>query len=423
MNYNLHFLYTTVIKDLDDIPPQVKMLLFGIFIYTLGWGLIEPFLSVYINHLFDSYFVVGMLFAIFFFVAMLFSAPIGDLADKMSNTKIIPWMMFTYPFIAILYYLGSVFTGILSIGIIFAARALNGFSATLWVVVEAFVRQNSPARHTAGIFGLFFTIQNLAFVLGLLVSTGLIIMYGISFEHLGLLFFGLLFTPIIAGLYIMRIPSPGLPLKTAIREVIEKDKVYKREIHDFRHLGNAMTTVVMQGYFMTALVVLGKVFLPLLAASTQRSLLEIAILAIIVHIPLLFSFILSEIADRTEKFKFTGIGFGAAAVLLVVVALFVENTPILYASAFLLGIVFAMLQPAVNALLTEITPQDEKGEMTGVFHSVANISNAINSLLIGTLAALFGITAPFIVFAFLLVIMAFASFTQKSNSQTYQKGF
>ena len=416
MNYNFHFLYTTVIRDLDEIPHPVKLLMGGVFIYMIGWGVIEPFLSIYINQLFDSYFIVGLLFAVFFFITAVFSAPIGDLSDKAATTKIIPWLMFLYPFIAILYFLGGSFIGFLSFFMVFTARVIHGFASTLWVAVEAFVRQNSQAKHTAGIFGLYFTLQNLAFIIGNTIAIAAIILFGISFSQISVLFFGLLITPVIAALFISKIPARAEPVKTAIKEVIEKDRVFQREIADFKRLGNIASIVILQGYFMTALMVLGLVFLPLVAVNAKLSLVEIAVLVLAIHVPLAFSFVFSEIADRLEKFSLVSAGFFSAALILLAIALFGENTTMLFGSALLLGIIFAILQPTVNALLTEITPFEESGEMTGIFHSVVGISNAINALLIGTLASLFGISFPFIAFAFLFLLMAIVSLRHRRSS-------
>ena len=84
-----------------------------------------------------------------------------------------------------------------------------------------------------------------------------------------------------------------------------------------------------------------------------------------------------------------------------------------YIAALGLGVILAMLRPASNGLITDITPLAKDGEMTGIYKMVFTTGGFVSAIAFGILSDAFGLSFPFLVLAVLLFVMALLTYSIK----------
>jgi len=415
MRHNIFFLYTAVQSDLSEIPKNVKLLIFGMFVYMLAWGAIDPFLAIFLYNVTGSYLLSGILFGIFFLTGVALSMPVGSLADKTNRMKYTITAMLSYPFIGLLHIAAAFAAAPFSLIALLVGRVCNGIGATLWVMVEGFVRKESPKGKTSATFGLFMTFYQLAFVVAPLLVFFAVAFFGITTSNVYWLFLYLIPFPIISAIIISRVKDKGMPFSDGVKEVIEKEGIVKKELRDLQSMGFLGIVMVLIGFFMVAIQAMIFFLLPLYAISLSLDLLGISLLFAAISIPYLFSFLLAELADHFGKVNIISICFLLSAIILI--ALFFTSTASItfFIACFLLGFIFATLQPAVNGLITDVTPRIQEGEMTGVYTAVFKLGGFAAAIGFGLLAETSGLHAPFLAFAVLLLAMAALAYSIKGK--------
>ncbi len=416
MHHHTHsFLYTRVHRDLKKIPKDVKILIFGMFIYVLAWGIIDPFFSIFVHSIVQNYFITSLFYGIFFIVGAFFDLPAGALAGKINKIKFTVSSMFLYPVLGLLYFSIPFLSSAAGLIVLFFARVFHGIVGIFWVVEESFIREKSPKGETSATFGLYITVYKSCFVIAPLIVIPIVLFFGLNLGNIQWLLLALIPFPILGGLIISRIKCKGGPFVKAIKEVVVQDKVIKKEFKDLKELGFVGYFTLLIGFFMMSIQVIVAFLIPLHAVSLNLGLVEISLLFALINLPFLFSFFFSELADSLDKTNVIAVGFVIASIALAAIALDNSLSVVFFAAAFVLGIIVALIQPAVNGLITDITPRVNDGEMTGLFKATLKISGFVSVLLLGFLSESFGLHLPFLIFAFLILAMAGITFSIKSK--------
>jgi len=415
MHHNIPFLYTSVHRDLKKIPKNVKILIFGLFVYYIAWGIIDPFFSIFIHNAVGSYSLTGFFYGIFFLVGAFLAVPVGDLADKVNKIKYTAASILSYPVIGMLYFCLAFVSSGFSLVILLVARAVHGFSSLFWVMAEGFIRKKSPKGETSATFGLYITFQKLAFVIAPAFIIPAVIFFGLTTKNVHWLMLLLIPFPILASFIISKISDSGKPFGRGVEEVIVKDGVFVKELQDLKKLGIVGYSTLLLGFFMKAITGIIAFLIPLYALSLNFGLIEISLLFAVISIPYLFSFYLAELSDRWGKVNLITIGFVLAAIALISITQASSNPLMLFATCFVLGLIHALLRPAVNGLITDITPRVQDGEITGLFSAVLNISGFVTAITLGALADAFSLEFPFLVLAILLLAMAALTYSIKGK--------
>ena len=406
------FLYTRVHSDFGAVPKDVKSLLFGLFVYCIAWGIIDPFLAIFFHQVMGNYSLAGFLYGLFFLIGMGLAIPVGDLADKVNKIKFTAASILAYPLIG-LFYFSSAFAGTFALAAVFVARILHGVMGLFWIMTGGFVRKNSPREQTSATFGLYISVCRLAYVIAPLFSIPIILFFGLTDQSINWLFLVLIPFPIISALIIFRIKDQGRPLPAAVKEVVVKDKVVKKELQDLRQMGFAGIFVVLLGFFLKAIEAIILFLIPLYVASLNLGLVQIAIIFSIINLPYLLSFFFAEIADSWGKINVISLGFLLTAGSLVAIAFIPVTSGAFYVACFVLGLILAFIRPAVNGLITDITPRVNDGEITGLYTTVLKIGGFVSVLALGILSDFFGLAFPFLLFAALILVMSAVTYSIK----------
>lgn len=409
------FLYTRVQRDLDAVPKDVKQLIFVMFVYLIGWAIVDPFMAIFIHNISGSYSLAGFIYGLLFLTGVFFAVPVGDLVDKVNKIKYTAVSMSFYPLIGLFYFSVSFLGGGLALIALFFTRVLHGLASLLWIPVEGFIREKSPKGKTSATFGLHVTVHKFSFVLAPLFSIPLILFFGLTSKNIHWLLLVLIPFPIIAVFLVSKIRDEGKPISQGIEEVVVKDGIFRKEFLDLKQMGFIGSFSLLIGFFMRSIEAVVLFLIPLYALSLNFSLVEIALLFAVLNAPYLLSFYLAELADSFGKVNIISIGFVFAAVVLFAISLSAGSMAYIFAGCFALGLILALLQPAVNGLVTDITPRVEEGEMSGIFKAVIKISGFVSALALGLMADAFNLQFPFMVFAVLLLAMAVLTYSIKGK--------
>jgi len=409
------FLYTRVQRDLGEVPRDVKTLILGIFVYMIAWGVVDPFLSIFIHGVVKNYSLAGFFYGLFYLMGVFFSMPVGDLAGKVNKVRFIAVSIFSYPLLGVLYFSLVFVPSWLATMLLFFARVLHGVASLFWVMADDFIREKSPKGITSATFGLYFTFIKSAYVFAPLVVVPVVIFFGVGIDDAHWLLLALVPFPVVGALIISRISDRGIPFVQGVEEVVLKDHVVRKEFQDLRQLGFVGFFTLLMGFFMRSIEALIHFLVPLYAFSMGFGLIEISLLFAVINLPYLFSFFFAELADSFGKVNLISLGFVFAALSLFAISFSPDLSLTFFFASFSLGLVLAVLFPAVNGLVTDITPRVNDGEMTGLFKTVIKVGSFVSAAAFGVLAELFGLRFPFLFFGVILLGMAGLTFFMRSR--------
>lgn len=155
---------------------NLLLLAISMFLANVSWGIAYPYLGVYMKALGGSLFLVGLLSVAFNLTSSIAQYPFGYLSDKTGRRK---------PFIAF----GIFSSGIAYLFVIFATtpsallgiRILQGvLSSSIFPAHTAFITELSVMEKVGSTFGFFNFVENMGYMLGNFVGSGIVKVLGIK---------------------------------------------------------------------------------------------------------------------------------------------------------------------------------------------------------------------------------------------------
>jgi len=402
-------------KDFVSIPPRIKIIVFALFVYTLAWGVLEPLQVIYFSSFVEQYFELGIIFSLFNIMLLFSSIPAGALADRVPPKKLVSLGLLLYPAIGAFYFSA---TSLISLNV---TRLINGLGATLvWVSGESFIRKESPKNKSAETFGFYTTATNLALFSGAIIGAFLVLFFEI--RELFLLLFPI---PIIAFLITLKIKAEEKKAEEkdetiirAMEKVLEKDGLGTKEIIGFFETGVPAWYCVLLTFFGGFFYQILLIFIPLTAKYISMSTSEILLLYALMHVPFLLGFLFSEVADKLGKTKIITVGLALSSVSLLLVFLFPQNLVLFITFSLFFGLSLAIIGPSLNGLITDITPKNESGEITGIVNSAYYFGAAVSPLFFGAFADIFGLIPSFLAAGIIAAILAILTIALKGFLRT-----
>jgi MFS family permease len=393
-------------RDLKHTPKKVARVLTGFSLFWFGWAIADRLLSVYLETVVGSYTLIGLMFGVFFLVSTLGSIPLGSLADKVSQTRLMYFLMLTYIPVAILYVLSGFTTAILGFVLLLFGRMLHGIGAGERTLTEAYIRKNSVKKHTAGIYGLYMTVHYGSAVLGTLVALLLISVFNIQAENLNLLFLVSIPFVILSAWVLKNTPSEeGGRIRDGVKKVVVEEKIVGKELKDFTELGFPGSVMILAVFFYVVLHIFVWIYLPVYVLKSDLGLFTSALFLVMIGLPYTAAFLFAELIDIIGKKKSVFLAFFGVAVILTALSFMEVSQGIFLAMGIILSIFLAILAPGINGIITEMSPKLKEGQISGVIISVTRGSELIASLGIGIMLDFIGFGESFRIFATVAVLM------------------
>lgn len=380
-------------SELKTLPSSVRRVSLVVFLYMIAWGALDPFLTLYFHDLFGNYTSVAAISALLYFFSMLLSLPFGDLADIVSKKKLMRIFLVLYlPFGFILASLSTFFQFALF-------RIYHAVLATgLWSSAETYVRAHSPSHKASESMGFFDSANALAIVVGAVTGGFLMTAFGINF-----LFY--IFTIfVIAALAVF----PYLPdhygvssLWSGVRQ-LRRNGVFRFELRDY-FLVRGLPLVSLLVFMMRSVSFGALIVLPLFSDKLGANYIQTGLIYAIFALPTVFEAPFSIFSERFDRKKILIAG-GLASVLFLGGAFMSDSVISLFTFTLFMALAFALINPAIEGIATELMPRPKIGELNGVYRSVVLLAAAIGSLVVGPIADRFSIQTPFLVGAGLMTV-------------------
>lgn len=144
------------------------------------------------------------------------------------------------------------------------------------------------------------------------------------------------------------------------------------------------------------------VFIPLFADEIGFGLNQISLLIGMMYLPYIFSFFFAEIADRYEKINVATGGLILASMTMFFMY-FTTNNKMIAVFSSLIAVALALINPAVEGLITCLTPLHKRGEITGLSVFFHRGGKFFGPLILGFLASSKGIHCVFLVVSILAI--------------------
>ncbi|MBI1957559.1 MAG: MFS transporter [Candidatus Niyogibacteria bacterium] len=387
-------------RDFRTLPRSIKWVTLVLGVYSVFWGLWDPFLPIYFKQVLGDYTQTAFVTAFFYMFLAFWSLPIGRLADILSKKKLIAFFFLLY------LPLGPVLALARTIVQFTLFRFYHAFLATgLWSTTETYIRSHSPPHQRAEAIGFADAGFNFAVFLGAIASgfvvaeIGIVPLFYIAPAIIATaLFLAIFFLPDHSGSSDWSRAVPALRLSA-----------WRESIRDF--LGNRQLVFLSKLSFLFGLAGagVGAVLLPLFSEALGATPVQIGMIFALSLAPLIFEAPFAILADHISNRAIVLAG-GSAATAILAALYATHDLRWLAVFAFLLGLSFALMAPALGGRATGFMPKAHIGELNGVYRAVGALSGGIGILIVGPLADRYGINAPFLLSAFLMALFTLAAF-------------
>lgn len=396
-------LISKIKSDTKAIPLGVKLVVLVIFLRALGWGFVDPYFSIFVSEFTGSYAGVGSLISIMNFTSLLAIIPLVRLADKVKDTTIMRDGEVMY-FFAITFYLLASSTGRLPFLIL--AFICSGIAYPFVIVgVEAYIRKRCNAKCTASSFGFYTALHYLGWISGMVLGA-------FGFQYYGFKYMFLFVLPsVIIGFYVLQnIKESGLKsLFSGITKYFHRREDFKAIAKDIKELNNRTFFIMLLAFFDGAIVMFTFIFIPLFAISLNLSLREVALLMAFAYMPFVFSYIISEATEQLKRINLITTGLFIGAISFVLLALVLDYTWVLVLTA-INSLSLAIVRPAYNGMLTQLTPRRILGEVTGLNNIMMRLGYVIGPIVTGHFADKYSLQHAFVVMAIFAFFLATSCF-------------
>ena len=403
-------------KDFFSIPFSIRIISFSLFLFILGRGLwADTFFSLYIKTIVDNVFRVSMIWAVLSLGKMLFSIPVGEIDDHADLKSVIFLSKWIYVITGILYFLAGILTSpiLLLLWVLFNGLA----TASLLTTYQAFIRKHSKKNTRGAVFGLYFSSANLAYVIGALIASVLIIYVDLPYLFLFISLFA-----IISFFTDKKLPNLG---KKKIKEFLGKDTFLQRffiEVFSFRSIKKVVGTLKTYSFRMyyalgfeflfNLLNYIGFIFIPIVSAKNNLTLSQIAIVFAVMRVPYLIDFFTGNIADKSSKRKFLFFALLFISFLYMLLG-YHEWFRSIMTITFAISLGLSLMRPVISAYISDCTDPKDEWTISGVGEFISKLGEMIGIILFGISSVLFGIQTSFVLVGIAIFFIAVAGLARR----------
>jgi MFS family permease len=356
----------------DEYPRQFWILVFGMFIDTIGRTILNPFLWLYVTNKFGVGMTeVGLLFALMSLTGTVGRMLGGALTDRLGRKKMILLALLVSGFSSLLMGL------VPSFELFFVVVLFVGLVASIGGPAQgAMVADILPEEKRAAGFGIFRVVGNLAWILGPTVGG---IMAARS--YMPLFISDMVASTITAGIVFLAIqesrpkPEEGQPEQTMAETFVG----YRDVLRDMTYVLFIGACILMTLVYQQLYTTLGVYLRDAHGVSEQAFgyLMSFnASFVVLLQVP---------IARRISKYQpmiMMGLGTLLYAIGFGMYGVFATYLPFLVAMAIItFGEMFVM--PTSQALVAKLAPEDMRGRYMAVFGFAWAIPQAFGPLLAG----------------------------------------
>ncbi|WP_165005537.1 multidrug efflux MFS transporter [Enterococcus sp. ZJ1668] len=375
-------------KKREPWEQNLFVLWFGTFMAGIGFSLVMPFMSLYIDTL-GNYstsqlnFWSGLTFSSTFLVTTLISPWWGKLADQKGRKLML--LRASLGMAIVIALMGCV----TSVYQLVALRLLQGIFSGYISNATALVATGTPKEKSGQVLGTLATGSVTGTLLGPLLG-------GISASAFGYrpTFFItgiILFFVFLLSLFFVH--ENFVPVEK--KDMVSAKQIFKDLKYPHVVIGMFVTTMIIQASNNSISPIISLYIRQLLNGHGNVTLIS----GIIASIPGIATLIAAprfgRLGDKIGSERILAIGLGFAILVYIPMA-FVTNVWQLAALRFLIGISDACLLPAVQALITKYSPHQAAGRIFSYNQSFQATGNVVGPMIGSSVSSMFGYRGVFL---------------------------
>ncbi|MHC1573323.1 MAG: MFS transporter [Candidatus Syntropharchaeales archaeon] len=369
----------------------------AIFLFALAQGIITAVYPSYLESFVQKAYIVGVFASIVYIVQLPISAPVGALSDIFGRKKLLIGSLTSFALVEVFYYLNEnlIFLTLLQL-------VIGVLMITIFVTAEAFIRDVSPPEMRGRVRSFYGTWITAGYLFGPIVGGWIGDNYSIRLPFLVsavLILSSLLF--LIDVKDGDRVLVPDKPMKKKISFI----KPLKR----FLSLGGgvrylSINAIVLYFWYATKWIY-GPLYL--LYLGFDLNIVGLWLAASLLPL-IIFQIPAGMFGDRIGKDRVILFGVVISAIFIAPLG-FISNLNGLIFMILLISSGSAMIEPLINARITDIIPKENYGEYSGAFEAAKIIGCVTGPILTGFIVELAGFEYAFFPSAILFLVLLLPS--------------
>jgi MFS family permease len=377
------------------------------------WFLLPPIAEQFTQNMT----LIGIMLSMPYVISTLVAIPSGDLSDRVGRLTVGKIGLILVVLIGLIApYIDSMPKFILFIILLGTSIQLINAPA------RAFVMDLAPPNKTSEYFGIFLSSISFGLAIGPLVIGNLMedqLVLGVanaSYMYIlagiiGFIIFCLLEDPV----------KERETLANGLMNLLKTDKIFRKGIRQYGQLKALGWKILAFTIILTLTDGIIWAFEPLFYKrlglnSTNGSL----ILAMFIIPLIVFGVFAGKIADKYGKIKALTLGIILSGLSLIIFGIS-STISALLASAFLTSLGLAFIWAAISGLITDISVNNERGSITGVWNMSMDIGYVIGPFLGGAVAEIFGIGNAFTFMGLILLLSLILTYSESKNAPNKTK--
>jgi len=374
-------------------------LLFSIFI-----GAVITIHPLYLELFLEKAELGGLVAALSSLAGMIFSLPAGVLADKLGRKRLLIASFILISAVLFVFFLNTSLYALIVLQIAFGVAM-----APAWVVSEAFIKDISPSGRRGEFRSVFGTFANAGLFIGPVIGGFIAYRFAIRTPYL---FSALLLLTSLILVFKLTDNTHNSTGDTKNNEIGKDDLLaVLKEFRQHRELKVLALCTVSLFLWYSARWVFGPLFLHHLGYSPFIIGLWIGISAapfMIFQIPL------GKLGDKLGKAKLICLGFAISTIFIIPLG-FLQSLSSLLVTIFIISLGTTLVDPLIEARITDIVPRERYGAYSGIFEFVKTLGLMLGPVGSALVVYLFDISYSFIpTVIFFILTLALFLYTRQS---------
>jgi len=389
-----------------EVQTYKQLLLFStiFFLFSVFIGAVITIHPLYLELFLEKAELVGLVAALSSLAGMIFSLPAGVLADKLGRKRLLIASFLLISAVLFVFFLNTSLYALIVLQIAFGIAM-----APAWVVSEAFIKDISPSDRRGELRSVFGTFANAGLFIGPVI--GGFIAYRSSIRTPYLVSALLLLASLLL-VFKLRDNMHNSTRDTKNNEIGKDDLLaVLKEFGQHRELKVLALCTVSLFFWYSARWIFGPLFLHHLGYSPFIIGLWIGISAapfMIFQIPL------GKLGDKIGKNRLICLGFAISTIFIIPLG-FLQSLPSLLATIFIISLGTTLVEPLIEARVTDIVSLERYGAYSGIFEFAKTLGFMLGPVGSALFVYLFGISYSFIpAVIFFILTLALFLYTRQS---------
>ncbi|MFH1787361.1 MAG: MFS transporter [archaeon] len=378
------------------VPTNIAKLSVVALIVSLSAAFIDTIWALYFDSFLNNMTLVGFLSSVLTIVSFLSYFLFIPIIEKFNKVKIYSYSLFLLFFSYILFSINRNFY--LFLVLVLSVTVIYTFKITSFGII---IRDNSKDRSVSNNQGIIYTLANIAWVVGPIISGFVFSFFGINKVFLLSALF-LLFGLIIFNFSGIKDPKGKKRLdRNAFKNF--KDFFKDKERRLAYILGGGVNTWWSFIYL----------FIPLMIIRSELSHIWIGYFLFAVAVPLiLFEYFFAKLAGK-KGFKKLFVGGYFLVSIIALVCFFISNIYLILSLLVLASMGIAMLEPTTEAYFLDLLKGKEKYRFYGPYNTAMDFGNFTGKIFSSVLLIFLPFKFLFILFGVMMFVLCLASFRIK----------